>query len=184
MQWLISLVVWEEMKDFSSVPHICHCETEEPGSWRINPVFQTTLSPCGQWRTQFAGRSGNLKSCFAQMEKLARRCWVVAWFILGWGLSAAHWSTYLVVCMIYFLPCYVLYYNRCAIVPLKMVPLSQPASFSLDLPTVYMTVIGVLGEILCFGEHSLCLGQNLGSGTWNVNTDSTHFRLTCASLFC
>lgn len=69
--------------------------------------------------------------------------------------------------MIYFLPCCVLYYTRCAIVPFKRVPLSQPASFSLDLPTVYMTVIGVLGEILCFGEHSLCLGQNLGSGLEN-----------------
>lgn len=69
--------------------------------------------------------------------------------------------------MIYFLPCSVLYYTRCAIVPLKMVPLSQPASFSLDLPTVYMAVIGVLGEILCFGEHSLCLAQNLGSALEN-----------------
>lgn len=152
------------MKDFSSVT-ICHYETEEPGSCRINPVLQTTLSPCGQWWIQFGGRSGNLKSCFAPMEKLARWCWVVAWFILGWGLSAAHWSTYLVVCMIYFLPCFVLYYTRCAVVPLKMVALSQPASCSLDLPTVYMTVIGVLGEIPCFGEHSLCLGQVLGPST-------------------
>lgn len=69
-----------EMTDSSSITHICHWET------LIYSVLQTTLSPRGRSWIQFTiDTSSNRKHCFV------RWCWHNSF----WGLSAAHWSTYL-----------------------------------------------------------------------------------------
>lgn len=172
------------MKDFSSVTHNCQYETEEAGCCGINPVLQTTWSHCGQWWTQFGGRSGDLTSCFAQTEELARWCGVVASFILGCGLPAAHWSTHSLVCMIYFLPCYVFYYIGCAI--------GAPLSTCLFLPGPAHRLHDCVGVVLHASQSltpydtsrwSKCLRSSLLGetvfvrvGTLCANNTWVHFR--------